>query len=68
MKARRCNECGAVFRDRPVASSEEESCPLCGALLKTRERVSLDDEDYQTNIRALREELKRLRSGEAEAV
>lgn len=68
MQARRCNECGPVFRDRPVASSEDNTCPLCGAELKVRERVELDGDEYQTNVRALREELRRLRSGEAEAV
>ena len=62
----RCSECGAQLRLRPA------SCPLCGAAVKRREKAVADEapdpEDYQSNVRALRAELDRLRRGEAEAV
>lgn len=62
----RCSECGAQLRLRPA------SCPLCGTDLVIREKARLEDEtdpaDYQSNVRALRDELERLRRGEAEAV
>jgi hypothetical protein len=61
MEARKCSECGAVFRDGPA--SGKERCPLCGAKLRKRERVVFDADDYQANIRALRKELQRLRRG-----
>ncbi len=59
----RCKECGSVLRDRP------DSCPLCGSELGGKDpRGSVDAEKYQDNVRKLREELDRLRKGEAEAV
>ncbi|MGI8775557.1 MAG: hypothetical protein ACR2KQ_11230 [Actinomycetota bacterium] len=62
----RCSECGAQLRLRPA------SCPLCGAELKKREKAAVeevaDPDDYQSNVRALRDELERLRRGEVEAV
>lgn len=61
MKTRKCGECGAVFRDGP--ESGEETCPLCGAKLRKRERAVFDADDYQAGIRALRRELQRLRQG-----
>jgi hypothetical protein len=60
----RCSGCGVVLKDRPA------SCPLCGAELTPREQappLEVDAEDYQDHVRALRDELKRLR-GEPEAV
>lgn len=68
MEARRCSECGAVFKDRPALASETPTCPLCGAELKRRERVVLDADDYRSSVRELRAELERLRRGGAEAV
>ena len=66
-----CGGCGAQLRLRPT------SCPLCGEELKQREVARFeavhleavdDPESYRSNVRALRDELKRLRHGEAEAV
>lgn len=57
----RCKGCGSVLRDRP------DTCPLCGAELEGSPK-SVDAEKYQDNVRKLREELDRLRKGEAEAV
>ena len=61
-----CGGCGAQLRLRPT------SCPLCGEELKQREvarfEAADDPEDYRSNVRALRDELMRLRHGEAEAV
>jgi uncharacterized Zn finger protein (UPF0148 family) len=63
MKPQKCSECGAEFRLGP------DSCPLCGA---DRERTADpqpgDQESYHSNVRQLREELQRLREGDAEAV
>jgi predicted amidophosphoribosyltransferase len=63
----RCGGCGAQLRLRPA------SCPLCGEELREREVAPFeppeDPEDYRSNVRALREELQRLRGGgQAEAV
>lgn len=61
-----CGGCGAQLKLRPT------SCPLCGEAMKEREVVRfeavLDQDDYRSNVRALRDELMRLRHGEAEAV
>lgn len=61
-----CGGCGAQLRLRPA------SCPLCGEATKGREvarlEVADDPDDYRSNVRALRDELMRLRHGEAEAV
>lgn len=65
MKASRCKECGSVLRDRPA------SCPLCGSDLGSAAKAgktSSDPNEYQDNVRKLREELRRLRDGDAEAV
>jgi predicted amidophosphoribosyltransferase len=61
----RCRGCGAELELGP------DRCPLCGAKAnltsgKRSEPPTIDD--YQLNIRTLREQLKRLREGEAEAV
>ena len=64
MKADRCRECGAELRLRPA------SCPLCGADLAAEPLKAVapaDEETYQSNVRELREELRRLRD-EATAV
>jgi rRNA maturation protein Nop10 len=57
MKPEKCSECGAELRLRPA------SCPLCGAdLAEWAAPRSVPDEDtYQSNVRQLRDELKRLR-------
>jgi hypothetical protein len=66
MKAVRCSGCGAELE----AGSEQ--CPLCGAepraraSRRTTESVSV--EDYQSNVRELREKLRKLRDKGAEAV
>ncbi len=59
-----CSECGAELRLRPAA------CPLCGreAPYVPKERVPIDLDDYQSNVRSLREELHRIRRDDAEAV
>ena len=61
-----CGGCGAQLKLRPA------SCPLCGEAMKKREVVRFeqapDPDDYRSNVRALRDELMRLRSAEAEAV
>lgn len=64
MRGSRCSECGSVLRDRPA------SCPLCGAELTSGSgpKPADDPVDYQDNVRKLRDELKRLRDGDAEAV
>ncbi len=64
MKAQKCSECGAELRLRPA------SCPLCGADVKQWDASApaLNEEDYRSNVRELREELRKLREGEAEAV
>lgn len=61
-----CSGCGVVLKDRPT------SCPLCGAELTPREVApprpqDLEAEDYQNDVRRLREELRKLRD-DAEAV
>ncbi len=62
-----CQECGAQLR------LGTDSCPLCGNDLKrkTREKAEpapVAPEEYHDNVRQLREELKRLRGDDAEAV
>jgi hypothetical protein len=67
MSDKRCKDCGAQLRLRST------SCPLCGgtdepdapkASAKTETSVVSVD-DYQSDIRKLREELRRLRDVEA---
>lgn len=59
-----CSECGAELKLRPA------SCPLCGrdTPFRPMERVHIDLDDYQSNVRSLREELHRIRRDDAEAV
>lgn len=60
---RECRECGAELSLRPT------SCPLCGsdASVDMRRTPVTDVEDYQSSVRALRDQLRSLRE-EAEAV
>jgi uncharacterized OB-fold protein len=63
-----CRECGVRLDPLP------ELCPLCGAETNSKKTVAksqvapLDTETYQSRLRALREQLHKLRSGDAEAV
>lgn len=63
-KAPRCEECGAQLK------LGLDSCPLCGADLSAEPsaKKSADAETYHSNVRDLREELRKLRSHDAEAV
>ena len=67
VKAQRCSECGAELR---LSSA---SCPLCGTEPGAEKRPThapvkpIDKDSYQSDLRALREQLRRLRDG-AEAV
>lgn len=66
MASKKCSECGAELRLRP------HRCPLCGevnpeAAGELTKRVSAP-ERYQAEVRELREQLKKLREGGAEAV
>ena len=66
MRIEKCSECGAELRLRP------HRCPLCGADagrdVKPKPRKTLTVDRYQEDVRALREQLKKLREGGAEAV
>jgi predicted amidophosphoribosyltransferase len=69
MGAKRCSECGAQLRLRSTL------CPLCGAEEARTKKRAKDEpgpdamvvtvDDYQADIRKLREELRRLRDAEA---
>jgi hypothetical protein len=64
MRAQRCTECGADLR------LEASPCPLCGAEPRehTQEEQTVTDvESYQSSVRRLRAQLRRLRD-DAEAV
>jgi predicted amidophosphoribosyltransferase len=63
-KAPKCGECGAQLKLGP------DCCPLCGAELSSepKARKASDADTYQSNVRELREELRKLRSHDAEAV
>ncbi len=65
MKPEKCSECGAELRLRP------HRCPLCGADVSEKpvvKKKTVAVDRYQEDIRALREQLKQLRDGGAEAV
>lgn len=59
-----CSECGAELRLRPA------SCPLCGrdTPFVPKEPVPIALDEYQSNVRSLRDELRRIRRDDAEAV
>jgi predicted amidophosphoribosyltransferase len=59
-----CSECGAELRLRPA------SCPLCGADTSDKSwAVPVENADeYQTNVRELHEQLRKLRNDDAAAV
>ena len=63
-KARRCEECGAQLK------LGLNSCPLCGTDVsgEPSKKKTPDADTYHSNIRELREELRKLRSHNAEAV
>ena len=65
-RVKRCNECGAELR-HGVAS-----CPLCGAgedaLPSDGWGPVVEVDTYQSNVRELREQLKKLRDDHPEAV
>ena len=63
-KAPRCEECGAQLK------LGLDSCPLCGTKFspEPEKKQAPDADTYHSNIRELREELRRLRSHDAEAV
>jgi hypothetical protein len=59
----RCSECGVELKLSP------ERCPLCGADVGGSSPTErLEAEDYQSNVRQLRDQLRRLREEDAEAV
>jgi predicted amidophosphoribosyltransferase len=67
MAVKRCGECGAELRLGPAR------CPLCGtepgARAACEAPVEPENVDhYQSDVRRLREQLKKLREEDAEAV
>jgi predicted amidophosphoribosyltransferase len=67
MKDTRCRGCGAELQPGP------DCCPLCGSPAprpkpRKSRRGAPSVEDYQSDVRDLREQLKKLRDGGAEAV
>ncbi len=66
MKRQVCSECGAMLLHRSA------SCPLCGrelpAAAPAAAESETDREAYRSDVRRLREELRRLRDEGAEAV
>ena len=64
MKIQRCAACGAELRLRPTR------CPLCGAepSAPARPPKKRSTESYQSDVRKLRAQLKKLRDEGAEAV
>jgi hypothetical protein len=66
-KPSKCHECGAELRLGPAP------CPLCGAKKDADKNwtvpiKAVDPDHYQASVRELREILKELRDGGAEAV
>jgi len=65
-KPDKCHECGAELRLGPAP------CPLCGADEAPEKNWIAPPknapDEYQANVRDLREQLKKLRDEEAEAV
>jgi uncharacterized Zn finger protein (UPF0148 family) len=66
-RIKRCGECGAELRQGVV------SCPLCGTDSNAPAADSwgapvVEVDDYQSNVRHLREQLKKLRDDHPEAV
>ena len=65
MAGNRCAECGVQLK------AETERCPLCGcdaAGKQTGDSAPTDIDRYQADLRRLREQLRKLRDGDAEAV
>jgi hypothetical protein len=64
IKIERCSECGVELRLGLTR------CPLCGADAGAKERGSgpADVDSYHSNVRQLREQLKKLRDDHPEAV
>ena len=59
---RSCSECGARLR------TGFATCPLCGAEPEANASAApVDVEDYQTNVRKLRQELRKLRGEDLRA-
>ncbi|HEU4480848.1 MAG TPA: hypothetical protein VFS18_03105, partial [Actinomycetota bacterium] len=73
-----CGGCGAGFG--PGQLDAPGHCPLCGLTMggltigeseigaSKKIKPPVDEDEYRSNVRELREELQRLRRGEAEAV
>ncbi|HVF53748.1 MAG TPA: hypothetical protein VNC78_09115 [Actinomycetota bacterium] len=64
-KPQSCSECGAELRLGPAR------CPLCGTEAPVPKLEVAPEEvvdDYQSNVRALRDELRNLRNDDAAAV
>jgi hypothetical protein len=67
-RIKRCGECGAELRQGV------SSCPLCGAdsdapgAADSWAAPVVEVDDYQSNVRHLREQLKKLRDDHPEAV
>ena len=63
-KRQMCSECGAELRLGPTR------CPLCGCTpskAKEPERIA-DPDSYHSRVQELRDQLRKLREGGAEAV